>query len=165
METTIKAIPWPVEIPILPGTIEELLEVPPPNGLTPKVYQRFRLEQVDTSRTSFQPELVQLDRLSPESTRERLRSIGLVPAPLREYLSLERHIKDTKMPLDRVLVYVGEFVKEFEDHDWMTTFAFYSKRGKYIGYMPGNRSSYFSTPERMEHGYQQDHYAVAVQAQ
>lgn len=164
MAKTLNVIPWPTAVPVLSGSIEELLGVTRTEGST-FFKDLDKLTLCDTVREPphFKPYLVRLDDLAPQTLEEKLAKEGFRPAPLREYLSLRKSIETDRTDLkSRSLVYVGEFIEVFPDTNWKHVMAFIQDRSDYRGILSGIASGAFVSASRMDYDYNYDRYAVVI---
>ncbi len=166
MEEPIKAVPWHHDISVsTAGRIEDLTGIPREGSRIYNCVDRFKLDCWHPGMPNFRPHLVSLRRLSPKTVREKLLSLGLAPATLRQYFSLRQSIESHKDPMEsRSFVYVGEFIQDSIGSSWWKTFSFFQKGDEYEGMLSCvfTHDDSFLNPSRLDRDYNFLHYAVAV---
>lgn len=164
METPLKTVSWGSEIPVLSGNIEILFDLS--REKNPRAYEqldRFDLKD-EPKASSFIPHLVNLENFSPTNIHERLERQGLCPLPLREYLSMRRHITENKIVLGhKLLVYVGEFIDSNTGKNTINVLGFFQGKDKtYEGILIHAEKRMFFRAGKNDRDYDYNRYAVVM---
>ncbi len=166
MEQNIKPVPWHRDISVSTADrIEDLIGIPREGTMLYECIDRFKLDNWSVGMPNFRPHLVGLSSLSPRSVRERLMSVGLVPATLRQYLSLRQSVENYADNMNQgSFVYVGEFIQDSISQNWWKTFSFFQKGDEYEGMLSCmfTHDDSFLSQNRLDRDYIFTRYAVAV---